>query len=909
MCYAVNVRPHAATVSGVNRGTRSARPYTIFILWLCLIAACTPDASAAGCATPTFAPPAIYSAGAARSIAVADFNKDGKLDFAALNTGSSGSVSLYFGDGAGAFAPSGSLIPLGNSPVSIAAGDFDGDGFPDLVVANATYVEGEATVLLNRGLAFDVRRSISTSNASTEHNTANSVTVADVNLDGKLDVVLTDLAGGVRFSSNKVVVAIGDGTGFFPFGSSFQTSGGGSFPAHAVVRDFNGDGKPDLAVAHLGAGTGLVILTGDGTGNFTFGATTSAGGNSVSFIAPADFNSDNKVDLALQSGTPIPVLLGDGAGGFGAAIFNSTGGAGHGNLTTGDFNGDGNTDLATADRGAGSVLVMAGDGAGNLSPAAAYEAGASPDFITAADLNGDGKSDLLVAGELARSVSVLLNTCGTGNAAANLNFSAPVYAARDEKVSALTVTVNRYGSLAGAASVNYATSDGTAVSPLDYKAAAGTISFAGGEASKTFTVELADDTLDEPTETFNLTLSNPSGSAVLGTLSAATVNIFDDDPPPSLSISGASVTEGDGRATLTVTRAGDASGVASVDYRTADTDTFTVGCSDATGNNGGAYARCDFAAVVGRLDFAAGELQKTIDVPIIDDAHREGAETFQVVLSNPAGAGLSATTTATVTIQDNDAAGAANPIFTTPFFVRQHYLDFLSREPEAGEPWSGVLARCPNVNNLDPHSPSAGCDRILVSSSFFGSPEFRLKGFYAFRFYKLAFGRLPDYAEIATDMSFVAGATPEAVYARRRQLSELFIARPEFQTAYGGLSNGAFVSALLGRYQLAAINTPDPAQPDGTQKASLTGADLVGRLDANSLTRAQVFRAVADSDEVNAREFDNAFVAMQYYGYLRRKPDAAGYEAWLGVLRRGDTRLMVDGFINSPEYKLRFGGL
>ncbi|HYP53057.1 MAG TPA: DUF4214 domain-containing protein, partial [Pyrinomonadaceae bacterium] len=73
------------------------------------------------------------------------------------------------------------------------------------------------------------------------------------------------------------------------------------------------------------------------------------------------------------------------------------------------------------------------------------------------------------------------------------------------------------------------------------------------------------------------------------------------------------------------------------------------------------------------------------------------------------------------------------------------------------------------------------------------------------------------------------------------------------------------------------------------------------------LTRAQVLRAVADSDEVGAREFDNAFVGMQYYGYLRRKPDAEGYEAWLSVLRSGDVRTMVNGFLNSTEYKLRFG--
>jgi hypothetical protein len=82
---------------------------------------------------------------------------------------------------------------------------------------------------------------------------------------------------------------------------------------------------------------------------------------------------------------------------------------------------------------------------------------------------------------------------------------------------------------------------------------------------------------------------------------------------------------------------------------------------------------------------------------------------------------------------------------------------------------------------------------------------------------------------------------------------------------------------------------------------------LTNRLNSNTLTRAQVLRAVADSDAVGASEFNNAFVGMQYYGYLRRKPDDAGFQAWLLVLQSGNVRTMVDGFLNSVEYKLRFG--
>ena len=254
---------------------------------------------------------------------------------------------------------------------------------------------------------------------------------------------------------------------------------------------------------------------------------------------------------------------------------------------------------------------------------------------------------------------------------------------------------------------------------------------------------------------------------------------------------------------------------------------------------------------------------------------------------------------------DNDSTGATNPISSNAFFVRQQYLDFLSREPDqAGfNAWLNVLNNCANVNN-DP-----SCDRILVSQSFFGSPEFQLKGFYVFRFYRLAFNRLPDYTEIVSDMSFVAGATPEEVFARKAKLAQSFTQMAEFANIYGRLANADYVSALLGRYQLTQVTTPDPANPDGAQKVTLTATDLANKLNSNTLTRAQVFRAIADSDQVGTAEFNNAFVGMQYYGYLRRTPEPAGYNAWLTYLTAHPTdfRTMVNGFMNSAEYRLRFG--
>jgi len=110
-------------------------------------------------------------------------------------------------------------------------------------------------------------------------------------------------------------------------------------------------------------------------------------------------------------------------------------------------------------------------------------------------------------------------------------------------------------------------------------------------------------------------------------------------------------------------------------------------------------------------------------------------------------------------------------------------------------------------------------------------------------------------------------------------------------------------------YHASRINTLDPVEPDGARKLTLTTEDMANRLSAGSLTRAQVLRAIADSDEAGVAEYNGAFVAMQYYGYLRRAPEKDGYDAWLRVIGPdpNNVRLMVNGFMNSTEYRMRFG--
>jgi hypothetical protein len=134
-------------------------------------------------------------------------------------------------------------------------------------------------------------------------------------------------------------------------------------------------------------------------------------------------------------------------------------------------------------------------------------------------------------------------------------------------------------------------------------------------------------------------------------------------------------------------------------------------------------------------------------------------------------------------------------------------------------------------------------------------------------------------------------------------------ALPEFTNAYSLKTNAEYIATLLARYQLGAVTTPNPVAPDGAAKVTLSSAALVNGLNTGTLTRAQVLRAIADSDEVAAAEFNGAFVAAQYYGYLRRTPEAGGYQAWLRVTNEdpNNIRIMVNGFLNSTEYRLRFG--
>lgn len=338
--------------------------------------------------------------------------------------------------------------------------------------------------------------------------------------------------------------------------------------------------------------------------------------------------------------------------------------------------------------------------------------------------------------------------------------------------------------------------------------------------------------------------------------------------------------------TITLARSGDASRSASVNYATSD-DAPPVNCLTTTGH---ASARCDYATRLGAVSFAAGETSKNITIPLIDDGHIEGGETFFVTLSDATGATLGAQTIASVNITDNDATPAAsNYIDKAPFFVRMHYLDFLSREPEPGgfADWNNTLNNCPDANNYP------RCDRLHVSSSFFRSDEFQVKGFFVYRYYKLSLGRRPTYAEIVADMVRVTGETAAERIGKQNQFADSWLERPEVRATFGPLTDAAFLD-LLER------NAGAPLADRGQMLADLS---------SGARSRAKVLRDATESQAVAAQLYNEAFVAMQYYSYLRREPEEQGFNDWLNTIEQNpaDVRRMVSGFINSVEYRNRFG--
>ena len=238
-------------------------------------------------------------------------------------------------------------------------------------------------------------------------------------------------------------------------------------------------------------------------------------------------------------------------------------------------------------------------------------------------------------------------------------------------------------------------------------------------------------------------------------------------------------------------------------------------------------------------------------------------------------------------------------------FVAQHYRDFLSREADGSgfAFWTNDIAKC----GID--AECLELKRINVSAAFFFSIESKETGYYVYRMYKAALGRAPTFAEFLPDAAelgsrvIVGSDEPWSLrLSGNKDLYTLrFSNRPDFQARYNGLTNAQYVDKL---FETEGI-TPTPAERN----------ELVDSLDHCSFTigcptRASVLRKIVEHTAFDRKVFNEAFVTMEYFGYLRRDPDPQGFQFWLDKLNHfnGDfiEAEMVKAFIQSDEYRRRF---
>ncbi|HSE26109.1 MAG TPA: FG-GAP-like repeat-containing protein, partial [Pyrinomonadaceae bacterium] len=899
------------------------------------------------------------------SVAIGDFNNDGKQDFAAANEGAN-NVSIRLGDGFGGFSGT-TNVSVGSHPVSLAIGDFNNDGKQDFATAN--FNSDTVAISLGDGLGgFSGTTNVSMGLSP------RSVAIGDFNHDGKQDFA------AANFNANTVSIRLGAcnpaPTIAAAVGLSRQQGSPVTNSQIASVTDDGGNGNVTVTVTSANPVNGVTISNIVNTGgNITADIVANCDASvAATFTLQASDGSSTVIDtliITVKANDPPALTYPNQTVAFNGSLTINPNAipSDNGSLSSiavqsvGTYTGGLSVNSATgavfitnaAPVGTHTITIRATDNC-RVTTDASFNliVNKADQTITFAAIpsNTFGDADFGVSPTATSGLPVSLSASGqctvtspspatvhlTGAGSCNITAKQ----AGDANYNA-AADVPQSFNIAGAATTTAVTSSVNPSALAESVTFTATVSPAPNTTTPTGTIQFKDGggNLGSPVPLNGSGVATLTTSALRAGMHAITAEYSGDTnflgstgtlsggqlvtnrPLIAFSQSDFNVNENGDFVTITVNRSGDTSPAVDVDYATPDDSAAMTVLPCATAS-GVASPRCDFTTALGTLKFAAGETSKTFKVLISQDSFVEGNETFTLSLSNLTGGAAFAQPSdanATVTITDDDLTpSTTNPIDDAQNFVRQHYHDFLNREPDA----DGLNFWTKEITDCGSDQSCIEVKRVNVSAAFFISTEFQNSGYYVERIWKTSFGDinsptvpvpirftnfLRDSQEVGAGVVVGEGNWEMQIDNNKSAFALAFVQRSAFLSRYPALTSAtAFVDALDNnagnvlsdseRSSLITELSPNPADPS---------------------LRASVLRKIADNATLQELEFNHAFALMEYFGYLRRDPDAApeaglnfaGYNFWLNKLNEFNGNFvnaeMVKAFIISDEYRQRFG--
>jgi hypothetical protein len=508
----------------------------------------------------------------------------------------------------------------GNDDVrALDLADVDGDGDLDLAVG---VFNGQSKVYLYDSAAGDFGGG--TNNLGGANDAVTALQFADMNADGHSDLV-------VGCSAAQNVIYLNDGAGNFTAGCNFGSSGVDT--SALAIGDVDNDGDLDVFEGNFQAYN--FVRLNDGRGNINGSSRIGTQVGQTRAAEMADLNNDGWIDIVVGEYAATSTVHLNDRGTFPTEASLISGAPNTCALKLGDFDGDGDLDAATANGGAPGEILL-NNGAGTFTSGGSFGPN-DANSLAVADMDADGDLDI-AAGRFNNPSAIRFNEL-----LPTVAFSASQHTVNESAASAsVTVTMSQVHTTS--VSVSWAATAGTATNGVDFTAASGLLTFTPGQTSKTFTVAIIGDALDEVDETVSLALSNVSGG-VLGS-SAATLSILDDDGSPTVRFTTATHIHGESGSVDIFVELSNPTGLpVTVDYAS---------------SNGTATSGADYTAVSGQLSFPVGVLSRSFTVAITPDNIDEIDEAFDITLSNPQNATTGALGGTTVTITDDDATPEIN---------------------------------------------------------------------------------------------------------------------------------------------------------------------------------------------------------------------------------------------------------